>query len=198
MRLYYRRDTGRPFRVAWALEELGVPYEAIGVGEADVVAPTHLARNPLGRVPVLELDDGTTLFDSTALVLQVGDMYPDVGLIGPLGSVPRGLAYQWCLTAMTELERPAVNELHGYGVPDQRDAFAAGVEAFADALDGHDFLVADKFGVADIVFGGVLLVGRRAGFEPDAVSERIVDYLAALEVRPAFVMALARTESIFR
>ena len=198
MRLYYRQDTGRPFRVAWALEELGVPYDAIAVDEADVSAPAHLARHPLGRVPVLELDDGTMLYDSTALVLHVGDMYPDVGLIGPLGSAPRGLAYQWCLTAMTELERTAVNALRGDGVPAQRDAFAAGVEAFADALDGHDFLVADQFGVADIVFGGVLLVGRRAGFVPDAVSERIAHYLAVLRARPAFATALARTESIFR
>ena len=198
MRLFYRRDTGRPLRVAWALEELGVPYEAVAVGVEGAGGPTHLARHPLGRVPVLELDDAATLFDSTALVLQVADMYPDGGLIGPLGSVSRGLAYQWCLTAMTELERPAINALRGYDVPAQRDAFAAGVAAFADALDGHDHLVADRFGVADIVFGGVLLVGGRAGFEPDAVPERVRDYHAALRERPAFKMALARTESLFR
>ena len=89
MRLYYRAGTGRPIRVAWELEELGVDYEPVALSREECAGDEHLERHPLGRVPALALDGGATLFESTAIVLAVADMYPDAGLIGPLGSALR-------------------------------------------------------------------------------------------------------------
>ncbi len=201
MRLYYRPDTGRPMRVAWALEEVGVPYEAVAVSREQASGPEHLARHPLGRVPALELDSGETLFDSTALVLQVADLHPDAGLIGPLGSDERGQAYEWCLTAMTELERPPPDVAQADDPERRRTWFTTVSDAFADALEGREFLVADRFGVADIVLGGVLLVGEYRGLvggEANAAAPRLLDYLAALRARPAFARAAERTESLLR
>src|SRR5438105_14430243 len=65
----------------------------------------HRARHPLGRVPVLELDDGF-VFESAAVCLHLADLHPEAGLIGPLGSHARGLAYQWSVFAPAELEPP--------------------------------------------------------------------------------------------
>jgi len=198
VRLFYRPRTGRPLRVAWALEEVGAPYEAVAVADPD--SPEHRWRSPLGRVPALELDDGRTLFDSTALVLQVADLFPDAGLIASPGTYERGLVYTWCLTAMTELERPAIAAIRGYGeATGAQQAFADGAGALAGTLDGREFLVADRFGVADIVVGGVLLVGIRAGLlsRSSPAGDALVDYLGALRARPSFARASARVESLF-
>jgi glutathione S-transferase len=63
-------------------------------------------RHPLGRVPALELDDGTVMFESAAICLQLADLHPDAGVIPPLGSAERALVYQWVLFGMAELEAP--------------------------------------------------------------------------------------------
>jgi len=102
-RLYRRPLSGRPVRAAWILEEAGASYDLVNLTMEETREAAHLARHPLGRVPVLE-DDGGLLYESAAVCLQVADAHPEAGLIGGLGTRERGLAYQWILFAMTELE----------------------------------------------------------------------------------------------
>ena len=198
MRVYYRPLSGRPVRVAWLLEEVGEPYEPARVTTEEVKEPEHLARHPLGRVPVLETD-GEVLFESTAICLQLADTHPDAGLIGPLGSPERALVYQWALFAMTELE-PAVLEVLRHSQTDPERA-AVGAERFGATaavveheLDGQEFLVGDRLTVADIVTAGVLgLAARRTSLIGDL--PRITAYVDRLTARPAFRRAAAATES---
>src|SRR5450432_2748432 len=200
MRLYYRAGTGRPIRVAWELEELGVDYDPVALSGEECAGAEHLERHPLGRVPALALDDGATLFESTAIVLAVADLYPEAGLIGPLGSPLRAQVYAWSIMAMTELEPAAVNARF---VSDVSDVYRAGQRRrFGDAaasLDGplaqHEFLLGDALTAADIVVGGVLAVGNFAGVL-DAAPESVGAYFERLRARPAYARAAARTESL--
>jgi len=185
-------------RVAWLLEEIGETYEPVSVSAEEVREPAHLARHPLGRVPVLETN-GEVLFESTAICLHLADQHEDAGLIGPLGSPDRALVYQWALFAMTELE-PAVLEVLRHSETDPARA-AAGAERFGAAaavieheLDGQEFLVGGRLTVADIVTGGVLgLAARRTSLTGDW--PRISAYVDRLTARPAFRRAAAATES---
>jgi glutathione S-transferase len=200
MRLYYRAGTGRPIRVAWELEELGVDYQPVVLTDEQCTEADHLERHPLGRVPALSLDDGATVFESTAIVLAIADMHPEAGLTGPLGSPLRAEVYAWSIMAMTELEPAAVNARF---VPDVSEQYQAGQRRrFGDAaaaLDGplaaHDFLLGDALTAADIVVGGVLAVGAFTGVL-DAAPQRVSDYFERLRARPAYARASARTESI--
>jgi glutathione S-transferase len=183
MKLFYTTRRGRPFRVAWLLEEAGVQYEAVAVEGEQRDSAEHRARQPLGRVPALELDDGTTLFD---------DVYSDAGLVGPVGSQERADAYAWALTAMTELEGPAIRWL----VAKDADARARHDEVagiIGDALGDREFLVGDSLSVADIVVGGVLQIGDRYGLLDG--QPRLTSYLGALSARPAYATALQRVQS---
>jgi glutathione S-transferase len=199
VRVYYRPQSGRPVRVAWLLEEVGEPYEPARVTTEEVKEPAHLARHPLGRVPVLEAN-GEVLFESTAICLHLVDQHADAQLIGPLGSPERALVYQWALFSMTELE-PAVLEVLRHSQTDPERA-AAGAERFAAAaaviereLDGQAFLVGDRLTVADIVTGGVLgLAARRTSLTGDW--PHITAYVERLTARPAFQRAAAATESL--
>jgi glutathione S-transferase len=87
-RLYYMPRT-RSSRVLWLLEEIGAPYELTEIRGAERRSEEHLRRHPLGRVPALELADGTTMFESAAICLQLADLNPDAGLIGPVGAPER-------------------------------------------------------------------------------------------------------------
>ena len=101
-RLYHREGAGRPRRVRWAFEEAGAPYEWIVMDEETGRGEEHARRHPLGRVPVLESDDGR-LHESAAICLHVADLNPGSGLIAATGSHDRGRIYQWSFFAMTEL-----------------------------------------------------------------------------------------------
>ena len=132
----------------------GLRHGEVGWDARD--AAEHRARSPLGRVPALELDDGTVLFDSTAIVLQLADLYPEAGLVGRLGSQERGDAYAWALTAMTEMEPGSIRWGLAQDEPGRAQYLdCAGV--LAEALTGRQFLVGERLGVADFVLAGVLL-----------------------------------------
>ena len=72
----------------------------------------------------MELGDGTVMFESAAICLQLADLNPDAGFIPPVGSAERALVYQWVLFGMTELEGPLfrwISEL-GEGITGHRRA----------------------------------------------------------------------------
>jgi glutathione S-transferase len=199
MRLYYRPLSARPVRVAWLLEELGAPYEPISVSTEETRKPEHLARHPLGHVPVLETD-GEVMFESTAICLHLADQHPQAGLIGPIGSFDRAVVYQWTLFAMTELE-PAVVEFaqHSHSDHDRAvsgaDRFRAGAAVIERTLEGREFLVGERLTVADIVTGAVLGGATRRRLLPAADLSSVSVYVDRLIARPAFARAVVATES---
>src|ERR1700736_1813045 len=103
----YHLPRSRSTRILWTLGELGAPFEVSVMTGADRKSAAHLARHPLGRVPVIE-DEAGHLFESAAIVLALADRHPDAGLNFPLGTRERELVYQWVLYAMAELEPPIV------------------------------------------------------------------------------------------
>jgi glutathione S-transferase len=188
-------------RVAWMLGELGLDYETVPVSSEECVAEDHLARHPLGRVPALELADGKVLFESTAIVLALADMYPDGELSGPPGSTVRGQVYEWSIFAMTELERtalaarPSTAHVEEEFRAHHREAARLAAGAVAQQLDDREFLLGDSLTAADVVVGGVLAVVDHVGLL-DVVPRPGVRYLRRLRNRPAYAAALERTESL--
>ena len=190
-RLYYMPRT-RSSRVLWLLEEIGEPYELTEISGVERRSAAHLARHPLGRVPALELDDGTTVFESAAICLQLADLHPDADLIAPLGSSERALVYQWVLFGMTELEGPLfrwIREL-GDGITDSpaRQRFADAAAALEAALEG-DWLLGHRFTVADVLCASVLSgADSRDLLEP---WPGLRAYVKRAEARPAYARAAA-------
>jgi glutathione S-transferase len=196
MKLYYRPKTsGRPMRVAWLLEELGANYEAVAI--EDTGSDEHHERSPLGRVPVLEFDDGTMLFDSTAILFALADSYPEAGFLAPVGTRDRELIYQWSFTAMTELEKAAIGYLRRED-DDSRELYRSAAAAFSGALEGREFLVGDSLTVADIVTTGVLFVSERAKLLSEESAPQLQAYFARLSTRPALARAAQRVESVLQ
>jgi glutathione S-transferase len=158
-RVYYMPRT-RSNRVLWLLEEIGQPYEMTRIQPEERRSEAHLARHPLGRVPAIELDDGTVLFESAAICLQLADLAPAAGLLAPLGSAMRALAYQWTLFGMTELEPPLYRWIGA--LRDERDddasreSFATAASVLSDALGENEWLLGESLSVPDLVCVGVL------------------------------------------
>lgn len=193
-RLYQREGAGRPPRVRWALEEAGAAYEYVVMTKENGLLAEHGSRHPLGRVPVLESDDGS-LFESAAICLQIADRYPEAGLIPALGTFARGQVYQWSFFAMTEVEASMLR-YYITRLGDDADANAKAearrdksMAALADALDGRDYLVGDSFTIADVIAGGVLDSARTYDLLPE--NPVLLAYLARLDAREAKQRAFA-------
>jgi len=184
MRLYHSPGS-RSTRVVWALEEIGTPYAVTLVTREDRKTDDYVKVHPLRRVPVLELDDGQLVFESAAICLQLADLYPDAGLIGPLGSDERALTYQWTLFAMTEMEDRVFTWLFA-----KRAGEDVSAGALRDALEDRPWLTGDAFSVADI-FCATMLANA---FHNELLTEDgpLRGYVERARARPAYQRAEAR------
>jgi glutathione S-transferase len=190
-RLFYMPRT-RSNRVMWMLEEIGAPFELTLIAREERQSAEHLARHPLGRVPALALDDGTVMFESAAICLQLADLHPEAGLIPPLGSAARARVYQWLMFGMSELEGPLyrwVGEMREGSAESSRDRFAKAATALEAALGDSDWLLGDDFSVADIVCIGVLGSAHSRDLLEDW--PRLRTYVERGEARPAHRAAAA-------
>jgi len=199
MKLYYVPKT-RASRPRWVLEELGVPYELVRLdpARAETRSAEHLERHPLGHVPVLE-DRGQGIFESGAICLHLADLFPEKRLLPPPGSVERGLAYQWVLFSMTEMEPPLIAlsaearkpeaERDTAATAQARDRFRKAADVLEVALRNRQFLLGDGFGVADVMVGGTLAWAK--GFKLLDGLPSVEAYLARLRERPAWQRATA-------
>lgn len=198
LHVFHREHAGRPRRVLWMLEEIGEPYELTIMNSEQGRGEEHRARQPLGRVPVVQFDDGY-VFESTAICLQLADLHPDAALIGELGTYARALAYQWSIFAPAELEPPLIEgaifrEAQPERAAKARGRFFKAANAVADALDGREYLVEGRFGVADVLVSTALSFAKRAKF-PEPFPPALDDYLTRLFERPAYQRAFERASA---
>jgi len=72
----------RRVRIFLAEKDIRVPTEQVDIAKAANRAPEYLAKNPLGGVPILELDDGSILTESVAICLYFEGLHPQPPLLG--------------------------------------------------------------------------------------------------------------------
>lgn len=89
MKLYYFPVAPNPTKVRLYLAEkraggaqIELEEELVNFVTGEQRGEAHLARNPLGRVPVLELDDGSFLNESLAIIEYLEEFHPDPPMIG--------------------------------------------------------------------------------------------------------------------
>jgi glutathione S-transferase len=185
MQLYHLPGS-RSSRVLWALEETGAEYKLVPVTADERKGAEHLARHPLGRVPVAEID-GRLVFETAALCLHLAESHAEAGLLPAVGTVDRALVYQWISFGLTEIE-PATAEVFRFRENDAaradagRERFAAAAAVIDNTLAEHEYLVGDLFTIADLVCGSTLFGGQRVGL---ALGENTEQYLDRLAARPA-------------
>ena len=201
MTILYEFPPTRSNRAKWALEELGVEYEAVKIdlmsGEQN--SETYHAIQPLGAVPALRTDS-YLMYESVAIVLQLIDENDAENFAPPVGSSERALYYQWCLFAAGELD-PAImmvfdntmrplEAMRPAGTPNDPNLAEKGRRDFAEratilskALADSEFLVGDKFSGADIVVGHSCFMATVTGLLDEFPI--LQTYLDRLKERPA-------------
>jgi glutathione S-transferase len=184
----------RDFRVRWALEEAGLPYEVRLLGQGDQKSVSYRDLQPFGQVPSFE-DGELTLFESGAILLHIAEKSD---ALMPKDEEGRSRARTWVFAALNTVE-PPIQELAGI------DLFWAGqawtkerrpmvekmvrqrLGELADAMQGSDYLE-DRFTAGDLMMSAVLRILRHTEILKDFPS--LAAYRARCEARPAFKRAI--------
>jgi maleylpyruvate isomerase len=138
---FFRSSTSTRLRAALNLKALDYEYVAYALRKGENRTAAYLAMNPAGLVPALELDDGTVLTQSLAIIEWLDETYPDVPL---LPSDPIARARVRSLAYMIACEIHPLNNLRvlnqlvsqfGADEAAQRDWFAHWVETTFDPIE---------------------------------------------------------------
>jgi glutathione S-transferase len=163
---YYYAPMSTAVRTTWAIEELGVPCERVKVDiqKKETKAPAFLKLNPNGVVPLLVVD-GTPIFESTAILLHLGEVYGvEKGFYPPPG-LKRAETLKWIVWAnvgfLDPISRWARNtanyipaEQHNAKAAEAaREDMKAAMQILENALEGKSYLVDNKFSLADLAVG---------------------------------------------
>jgi len=190
------------------LRQLEIPYESVPVDlfRRETRTPEHMARNPDGRVPVLELDNGHMIPESGAILLYLADSAseracaPGSPLL-PDDRLARAAVHQWMFFEQNQIESSiAVARfllLTGRGeryrtLVDSLVARGHGsLSSLARGLaDERPFIAGDEYSVADIAIYAYVHCGSEGGADPHDHGT-IGAWLERVEATPRFLNDLA-------
>src|SRR5215210_1483258 len=105
------RGNTRDLRVLWALEEIGLPYEIVGMDHPnhDLDSPAYRALNPFGQIPVID-DDGVVVSESGAILLYLARKS---GKLMPRDLAGEAQVLRWCVAALKTIEVPILTAWFG-------------------------------------------------------------------------------------
>jgi len=159
------RGNTRDLRVLWALEEIGLPYEIIGMDHPnhDLDSAAYRALNPFGQIPVID-DDGVVVSESGAILLYLARK---TGRLIPHDLAGEAQVLRWCFSALTTVELPVLSlwfvNLSGGNGSKPSDALHGWADMRLKQLDGwldnRQFIATEDFTVADILTTHVLDAG---------------------------------------
>ena len=173
------------------LEEAGLPYEA-------VAAPTKTHKladgtdyytiNPLGYVPLLQLDDGSLLREGPVIVQYIADQVPAKKLAPANGTLPRYQMQSWLNFVATELHK-GFSPLFNPATPAEYkttvvDRLLSRLKWVDSELAGKQYLMGDAFSVADAYL--FTITNWAAPMKLDLTSlANLTAYRARVAARPA-------------
>jgi glutathione S-transferase len=153
----------RRVRIFLAEKDVTLPTVEVGIMTGELKQPAHLARDPLGQLPTLELDDGTFLSETVAICRYLESLYPTPPLFG---TTPLETARIDMMTRRVEFQvgtptgmfwrhahpftaRVVVPQYKEFG-ESNRAHYERALGWLNDELAGRKFLTGDVYTIADI------------------------------------------------
>jgi glutathione S-transferase len=200
-KFYEYPPSGNSYKVKLLLTQLGLPFESVPLDilKGETRTPEFYAKNPNGRIPVLELDDGRTLCESSAILWYLADGSQFL----PAEAWSQAKVLQWLAFEQYSLEPNIAvarywlkyagksEEELGKRLKVRRKAGVAALALLNDALASTEFLVDDQYSIADIGLFAYTHVAADGGF-PLNEYHNILAWIERLRSQPRFVPMVTR------
>ena len=173
-RLYDYLPSGNGYKVRLVLRQLGLPYELVelDIKRGETRTPVFLAKNPNGRIPLLEIPGQGFLAESHAIISYLAEG----SALVPADRLERARMWQWLCFEQYNLEpnigtarfwiaslRKSEAEL-GEKLAEKRRNGQAALAVLEQGLAGRDFLVGNRYSLADIALYAYTHVAPEGGF----------------------------------
>lgn len=203
MKLYELKGAPNPRRVRIFLSEKGleVPGVSVDLRKGEHKSEAFLKKNPSGKIPVLELDDGTTIAESVAICRYLESLTPEPNLFG---RTPLEVAQIEATHRQIELELssqigtawingPVVAKLFGPSfvqIPAAKERAGQLANAFYARLDRElatrEYIASSRFTVADITaFCMIDFAIALVGLKPSEDLKNLWRWHASVASRPS-------------
>ncbi len=191
----FARGNTRDMRVLWALEEMGLPYEIVGMDHPnhDLDSAEFRAKNPFGQIPVID-DEGVVVTESGAILLYLARKS---GKLMPQDLAGEAQVLRWSVAALSSVEVPILTGwfvgISGGKGTKPHEALQQWSDMRLKQLDGwlenRTYVATDEFTVADILMTHVLSAGStdQAVLKP---YQHLRGYLTRCVDRPAWKRTL--------
>jgi glutathione S-transferase len=170
MKLYDYKAGPNPRRVRIYLAEKGVeiPLVNVDIMKREQKSPEFLKKNPIGSIPVLELDDGTCISESVAICRYIEEIHPEPSLFGRTPK-EKAIVEMWLRRVELNFMMPVgMVWIHGHPltaklikqIPEaaeqNRKRVHMGYKLLDDQLSQTTFIAGDAYSVVDAVALGSL------------------------------------------
>ena len=199
MKLYDLKAGTNPRRVRIFLAEKGitVPTVQVDMMKGENKTAEYLAKNPMGTLPLLELDDGTYLAKSVAICRYFEELHPEPPLFGSTAR-ERAVIEMWNRRMELELLVPITNAFVHLSpfwqgrctqIAEAGHAARAHAEARMRWLDrelaGRPFIAGDHYTIADITAQCACLLGKNTGTPIPADLPHLTAWFQTVSKRPS-------------
>jgi glutathione S-transferase len=188
----------RRLRIFVAEKGLEIPTEQIDIFTGQNRTPEMLAKNPMGGLPVIELDDGSHLAESVAICRYLEGLHPEPNLMGK-DSREQAVIEMWnrrielgllaaagrAFQHTNELFKTRLKQFPEYGAT-QREATAQQLQWLDAQIGNKPFIAADRFTIADITAEvAVDFAAQMAGVRLDPALKNLTRWHQAVSSRPS-------------
>jgi glutathione S-transferase len=191
--LYDNLPSGNGYKCRLVLHQLQRPFKRVekDVTKGETRTPAFLAKNPNGKIPLLELEDGRILSESNAIILYLAEGSPLV----PSDAFERAQVMQWLFYEQYSHEpNIATARFWIHDVPDHDKAALAKKQElgrFALALmdrhlESRTFFVGERYTIADVALYAYTHVAGEGGFDL-AAYPAVRAWLARVAAQPRHV-----------
>jgi len=188
--------SGNGYKVRLLLAQLGVAYTLVehDMLKGETRTQEFLAKNPNGRIPTLELEEGTCLAESDAILWYLAEGTS----FAPADRLARAQTLQWMFfeqyshepyIAVVRFWRHYLTRLSPLQELDLPERLAKGYAALGvmeQHLARHQFFVADRYGLADIALYAYTHVAQEGGFLLDNYPH-VTSWLSRVAAQPGYV-----------
>ena len=174
LRLYDNHLSGNGYKPRLLLAHLGLAYERIEVDimKGETRTPEFLARNPNGRIPVLELDDGTHIAESNAILFYLAEGSSFL----PSDRLTRALVLQWMFfeqyshepfiaVARHWIQHAGMTESQRVQLPAKHEGGRAALSVMDNHLRVSPWFAGGGMSIADIALYAYTHVADEGGFD---------------------------------
>ena len=157
------RGNTRDLRVLWALEEMQMPFELVGMDHPanDLSSDAYRRLSPFEQIPAID-DDGVVLSESAAILIYLAKK---AGKLIPADRAGEAQVVRWSFAAMNSVEIPLLSLLFlDFTKDEEAKRYRAFLVGWAKRhlgnlerwLEGREFVATEAFTVADILMAHTL------------------------------------------